>query len=78
MSELNEYRIVRLPEILRMTGLCRATIYQYRKGGTFPEPLKLGPKAVGWRLNDILVWIDGRSRVCTSNGNAYYVGKQVG
>jgi predicted DNA-binding transcriptional regulator AlpA len=29
--------------------------------GAFPKPVKLGAKAVAWRLSDILDWIDSLS-----------------
>ena len=43
--------IFRLPKVLEMTGLSRTTVWRYVKAGTFPAPLKLGPRAVGWLAN---------------------------
>lgn len=51
---------VRLPAVLATTGLGRSTIYRLVADGSFPSPVKLGPRAVAWRWADIERW--GRSR----------------
>lgn len=53
-------RILRRPEVERRTGLSRSTIYLYVQRGDFPRPVKLGPKAAGWRESQIDQWIDER------------------
>lgn len=53
-------KIVRMSELVNMVGLKRASIYLYIKAGTFPAPLKLGPKASGWLVSEVESWIDGR------------------
>ena len=40
--------ILRLPEVKSLTGLSRSTIYLRIKKGTFPPPISLGARAVGW------------------------------
>ena len=57
-------RVVRLPEVLEMTGLSTATIWRRERDGSFPTPVRLGgerTRAVGWREQDIYDWIDGLS-----------------
>ncbi|MEM5387903.1 AlpA family phage regulatory protein [Paraburkholderia phymatum] len=44
---------MRRSEVERETGLSRSTIYQRIKAGTFPEPVHLGARSVGWRVADI-------------------------
>ncbi|MGC3094884.1 AlpA family transcriptional regulator [Pseudomonas aeruginosa] len=41
-------RIIRLKEVIDSTGLARSTIYKYIKEGTFPKPVSLGDRCVGW------------------------------
>jgi prophage regulatory protein len=63
MSVTREYvasTILRRREVERLTGLARSTIYEYIKSGTFPCPVKLGARAVGWRYADVLDWINSR------------------
>ncbi len=40
--------IIRLPEVLRLTGLVRSTIYRKIADDTFPRRVRLGVRAVGW------------------------------
>lgn len=57
-------RIVRLPEVMEITGLSRTTIWRRERDGSFPPPIRLGgerTRAVGWREQDIYDWIDGLS-----------------
>ncbi|HYD04806.1 MAG TPA: AlpA family phage regulatory protein [Reyranella sp.] len=44
---------LRLPEVIRRTGLSRSEIYRRIKAGTFPQPQKRGPKINVWRLGAI-------------------------
>jgi prophage regulatory protein len=50
--------ILRLPEVLARTGLSRTNVYRRVAAGTFPAPVALGPRAVGWRESDIIEWIE--------------------
>ena len=45
--------ILRLPVVKSRTGLSRSTIYLRIKEGTFPSPVSLGARAVGWPSTDI-------------------------
>ena len=51
--------IIRRPEVEARTGLSRSTIYAGMSKGIFPEAVRLGPRAVGWREADIAHWLDG-------------------
>ena len=57
-----EERLLRRPEVEAQTGLTRSTIYRLMRAGEFPEPLKLGPRAVRWRATEIESWIAERPR----------------
>lgn len=54
--------IYRLPALERAVGLSKSTIYQMIRSGTFPEPIKLAPKTVGWRVNEVEAWLANRPR----------------
>jgi prophage regulatory protein len=51
-------RIMRRAEVERATGLSRATIYAHVAAGTFPPPVKITTKSVGWRTSAIQVWLE--------------------
>ena len=55
-----EPRILRLPEVKHRTGLSKASIYRQIATGDMPPPIRLGPRAVGWRLADIDAWLASR------------------
>ncbi len=41
-------RILRLPQVLDTTGLKRSTLYDLLKAHSFPKPIQLSSKSVGW------------------------------
>ena len=50
--------IIRLPTVMKRTGLSRSTIYRKVDQGTFPRPIKLSTRCVGWRASSIKRWSD--------------------
>jgi prophage regulatory protein len=50
--------ILRLPQVLQRTGISRSTIYGKIKAGTFPAPISLGARAVGFLNTEIDMWIE--------------------
>ena len=63
-------RILRLPEVIRCTGLSRSSIYLRMANHEFPESISLGGRAVGWLELEIAEWISDRIQQTrtTSNG----------
>ena len=56
------YTILRLPAVKTRTGLSRSTIYLRVSQGTFPKPVNLGARAVGWISDEVDQWITERIR----------------
>ena len=50
-------RILRLPAVIARTGLSRTTIYRFMDEGTFPRPVPIGARAVGWSSDAVDAWI---------------------
>ena len=50
--------ILRLPQVLTRTGLSRSTIYLRISEGSFPRPVSLGGRAVGWIEEEVDDWLD--------------------
>lgn len=50
-------RIIRLKEVMDLTGLSRSTIYKYIAEGQFPIPVALGDRCVGWVESEVHDWI---------------------
>ncbi|RFP23895.1 AlpA family transcriptional regulator [Duganella sp. BJB476] len=53
--------IMRLPEVLEMTGLSRSFIYKAIQDGSFPDRVSLGVRAVGWKASEIVDWVNNRA-----------------
>lgn len=53
-------RIIRLKEVIDSTGLARSTIYKYIGEGSFPKPVSLGDRCVGWVDSEVHDWILAR------------------
>lgn len=51
------YTIIRLPEVMKRTGLARSTVYKMIADKMFPKQISLGLKSVGWLEKDVENWI---------------------
>ena len=61
VSNTEGQRLLRRPEVSVRTGLGRSAIYAYIKAGSFPPPVRLGPRAVAWVDAEISDWIRCRT-----------------
>ena len=52
--------ILRLPQVKARTGLSRSTIYRHMSEGSFPKPVSLGARAIGWFESEISEWVNKR------------------
>ena len=57
----NHDAILREAEVKRRTGLSRTTRWAMVRKGSFPKPVKLTAKAIGWRETEIAAWIAERA-----------------
>jgi len=53
-------RIIRLPEVVKRTGLPRASIYQQMAQGSFPKPIAISLRSRGWVASEVDGWIEQR------------------
>lgn len=52
--------LMRLPMVMRWTGLGRSTIYRLVAEHKFPAPIVLATRAVAWRRADLENWSESR------------------
>ncbi len=52
-----QHRILKQPEVTKVTSLSRATLYRMVKDGSFPKPVNLGKRAVGWSNLAVDQWL---------------------
>jgi prophage regulatory protein len=53
-------RLVRLEEVIELTGLSSSTIRRYAACGRFPMPRQVGPNAIRWLDEDLTDWMKSR------------------
>ena len=51
------HTILRLPDVVKVTGLSRSTIYLRIKQNRFPKQISLGGRAIGFVESEINDWI---------------------
>lgn len=59
-TETNPDAILRRPAVEALCGMSRSSMYAAMSRGEFPRPVKLGSRAVGWRLGDVQKWLQSR------------------
>ena len=52
-------KLLRVPEVEDLTAMKKSKLYDLVKQGQFPAPVRIGPRAVRWRLSAVQKWIDG-------------------
>lgn len=63
---MNNFKIIRRPDVEAMTGLSRSSIYEKMDQGTFPKAIKLGERSVGWLEHEVQEWL--KNRVSATRG----------
>ena len=53
-------RFLRVPDVMKTTGLGRSTIYRLMADRQFPIPVRLSKRVVAWRRSDLERWSEGR------------------
>ncbi|CAH2902088.1 MAG: hypothetical protein PCALPYG88_5742 [uncultured Paraburkholderia sp.] len=54
-------QVMRMKDVVKKIGLCRATIYSMISRGEFPRPIRIGERATGWRESELEAWLARRS-----------------
>lgn len=52
--------LIRRRQVEQLVQLSRSTIYAAVKAGTFPPPIRIGARAVAWKLASVESWLDTR------------------
>lgn len=54
-------RLIRIDEVLHISGLSRSALYASIQKGEFPVQVKLSKKASAWLHSEILAWVHERA-----------------
>ena len=58
-------RMLRLAQVVAMTGLGKTKIYELQAGGTFPMRVKITAHSVGWIEDEVQAWLMRRVQAST-------------
>jgi prophage regulatory protein len=50
-------KILRRTQVEERIGLSRSTLYSMIAEGTFPKPIRIGKRAVGWTESSLTAWV---------------------
>lgn len=53
-------RLIRIREVMQLTGISRAYIYVLAQKGEFPAPVKLTERSSAWVEEEVRAWIESR------------------
>jgi predicted DNA-binding transcriptional regulator AlpA len=53
-------RLIKLPDVERLTGLRRSAIYERIQRGAFPKSVKVGVRSATWSHAAVQAWISAR------------------
>ena len=58
---MNKITVLKLPTVIKLSGLARATIYKHIKTGNFPQPIKMTSKSIGFIEHEIEKWLQEKA-----------------
>ena len=50
-------RLLRRQEVEALTALSRSSLYKMMRADSFPASLRVGPRAVRWRADEVRAWL---------------------
>ncbi len=53
-------RLIRLKEVINLTGLGRSSIYKFMSENKFPQSISLGERAIAWEEGEIEEWLQDK------------------
>ena len=62
-QERSFMRVLKLKDVVQLTGLSRVTIWRLEQRGEFPGKIALSPNRVGWLESEVQDWIGSRPRI---------------
>lgn len=54
-------KIMRARDLRETYGIRRSSLYNWIATSGFPKPMKLGPRAVGWPVEEVERWLAERN-----------------
>lgn len=70
VSNLPNDALIRLPVVMGLTGRGRTSIYKDIANNEFPRSIKIGSRAVAFRLGDIREWLQQKASPLTASNDS--------
>lgn len=55
-------QLLRVRDLVRLTGLSRATLNRLVRSGNFPHAVQITQRVVAWRKRDVVNWLESRPK----------------
>jgi prophage regulatory protein len=52
--------LLRMSALTKKLGISRSSVYRLIDAGDFPQPVRLTPTTIAWRLTDVEKWVEER------------------
>ncbi|MFZ4580388.1 MAG: helix-turn-helix transcriptional regulator [Myxococcota bacterium] len=62
--------LIRLPQVLALTGLSKTTLHRFEAAGRFPKRYRIGDRAVAWNSEEVELWLRSREHVAVRCADA--------
>jgi prophage regulatory protein len=53
-------KVVGMRDVVQLTSVSRATVYNLIRDCGFPKPVQLGKRRIGFREAEVLAWLNSR------------------
>ncbi|WP_084080331.1 AlpA family phage regulatory protein [Edaphobacter aggregans] len=53
-------KLIRLPQVLEISGLCRSVVYKLVNQGQFPAQVTVGTRGARWSELEVRIWVADR------------------
>lgn len=51
-------RMIRLPEVTKITSLSSAQLYRMMEEGTFPKQYRISHRVAAWKESEVAAWVN--------------------
>lgn len=59
-NNLDSKRVMRIQEVIELTGTSRSTVYRWVGEGKFVKPIKLSATSIGFLASEVEAWLDSK------------------
>ena len=61
--------LIRRRDVLHLTSLSQSSLYRLMKESRFPRPVRISPRCVAWKSEEVEDWIDHLEHTHQVRGN---------